>query len=148
MSSRQMTPQFRFEFQTATLSLVVAPPDRAIHPASVIASVSEAIQDHGKAACEALDCFVASLLAMTTQQGNVVVSGATACAEHDGGQGAVSRSRGMTCPSYSSEPPSKRRRGRREGRMLAAPMARLQQKKQAAVTTGTSRTTGLPCAMV
>jgi len=31
--------------------------------------------------------------------------------------------------------PSKRR-GRRECRMLAAPMARLQQKKQAAVTTG------------
>jgi hypothetical protein len=27
-------------------------------------------------------------------------------------------------------------------------MARLQQKKQAAVTTGSARTTGIPCAMV
>jgi len=32
--------------------------------------------------------------------------------------------------------------------MLAAPMARLQQKTQAAVTTGTAGTTGIPCAMV
>jgi hypothetical protein len=32
--------------------------------------------------------------------------------------------------------------------MLAAPMARLQQKKQAAVTTGQAGTTGIPCAMV
>ena len=32
--------------------------------------------------------------------------------------------------------------------MLAAPMARLQQKKQAAVTTGKAGTTGIPCAMV
>src|SRR5262245_23569325 len=35
------------------------------------------------------------------------------------------------------------RRGRREGRVQAAPMARLQQETQAAVTTGTSRTSGL-----
>jgi len=32
--------------------------------------------------------------------------------------------------------------------MQAAPMARLQQKKQAAVTTGKAGTTGIPCAMV
>jgi hypothetical protein len=32
--------------------------------------------------------------------------------------------------------------------MLAAPMARLQQKTQAAVTTGTPTHAGLPCAMV
>ncbi len=32
--------------------------------------------------------------------------------------------------------------------MLAAPMARLQQKTQAAVTTGKAETTGIPCAMV
>jgi hypothetical protein len=32
--------------------------------------------------------------------------------------------------------------------MLAAPMARLQQKKQAAVTTGSTGTTGIPRAMV
>jgi len=38
--------------------------------------------------------------------------------------------------------------GRRECRMLAAPMARLQQGKQAAVTTGKAGTTGIPCAMV
>jgi hypothetical protein len=31
--------------------------------------------------------------------------------------------------------------------MQAAPMARLQQKKQAAVTTGKAGTTGIPCAM-
>jgi hypothetical protein len=31
---------------------------------------------------------------------------------------------------------------------MAAPMARLQQKKQAAVTTGKAGTTGIPCAMV
>ena len=39
-------------------------------------------------------------------------------------------------------------RGRRECRMQAAPMARLQQKKQAAVTTGKAGTTGIPCATV
>jgi hypothetical protein len=32
--------------------------------------------------------------------------------------------------------------------MLAAPMARLQQETQAAVTTGKAGTTGIPCAMV
>ena len=40
------------------------------------------------------------------------------------------------------------RRGRRECRVMASPMARLQQKKQAAVTTGSARSTGIPCAMV
>jgi hypothetical protein len=38
-------------------------------------------------------------------------------------------------------------RGRREGRVLAAPMVACKQ-KAGGVTTGTSRTTGLPCAMV
>jgi hypothetical protein len=38
--------------------------------------------------------------------------------------------------------------GRRECRMQAAPMARLQQKTQAAVTTGPAGTTGIPWAMV
>ena len=39
-------------------------------------------------------------------------------------------------------------RGRRECRVQAAPMARLQQKTQAAVTTGSAKTSGIPCAMV
>ena len=39
-------------------------------------------------------------------------------------------------------------RGRGECRVQAAPMARLQQKKQAAVTTGSARTSGIPRAMV
>ncbi|CCD92882.1 hypothetical protein BRAO375_230022 [Bradyrhizobium sp. ORS 375] len=38
--------------------------------------------------------------------------------------------------------------GRREGRALAAPVARLQNRKQAAVTTGLAETPGLPCATV
>jgi hypothetical protein len=39
-------------------------------------------------------------------------------------------------------------RGRRECRVTTSPMARLQQKKQAAVTTGRAGSTGIPCAMV
>ena len=39
-------------------------------------------------------------------------------------------------------------RGRREGRVQAAPMARQQIKKLAAGTTGLARASGLPCAMV
>src|SRR6201999_1805031 len=42
----------------------------------------------------------------------------------------------------------RRRRGRRECRVQAAPMARLQQKTQAAVTTGSARSSGIPRAMV
>src|SRR5689334_14545215 len=38
-------------------------------------------------------------------------------------------------------------RGRRECRVKASPMARLQKKKQAAVTTGAAVSTGIPCAM-
>jgi hypothetical protein len=38
-------------------------------------------------------------------------------------------------------------RGRREGRALAAPVARLQKEMQAAVTTGLAETPGLPRAM-
>jgi hypothetical protein len=44
------------------------------------------------------------------------------------------------CPSEA--------RGRRECRVQAAPMARQQQKKLAAVTTGSARSSGIPCAMV
>jgi len=32
--------------------------------------------------------------------------------------------------------------------VMTSPMARLQQKKQAAVTTGSARSTGIPCATV
>ena len=39
-------------------------------------------------------------------------------------------------------------RGRMEGRVLAAPMARQQIEKLAAVTTGSAETPSLPCAMV
>jgi hypothetical protein len=39
------------------------------------------------------------------------------------------------------------RRGRRECRVKASPMARLQKEKQAAVTTGSARSSGIPCAM-
>ena len=42
----------------------------------------------------------------------------------------------------------KESRGRRECRVKASPMARLQQRKQAAVTTGSARSSGIPCAMV
>jgi hypothetical protein len=44
--------------------------------------------------------------------------------------------------------PSKFERGRRECRVLAAPMARQQIEKLAAVTTGSAKTSGIPCAMV
>jgi hypothetical protein len=39
-------------------------------------------------------------------------------------------------------------RGRRECRVKASPMARLQKSKQAAVTTGSAESSGIPCAMV
>jgi hypothetical protein len=42
----------------------------------------------------------------------------------------------------------RRMRGRREGRVLVAPAARLQKSKQAAATTGSTGSSGLPCAMV
>jgi hypothetical protein len=45
------------------------------------------------------------------------------------------------------KPPPKDR-GRRECRVMASPMARLQQKMQAAVTTGKAGSTGIPCATV
>jgi hypothetical protein len=48
---------------------------------------------------------------------------------------------------FPSIPPSSRTGGRREGRVPFAPMVRVQ-KKARGRTTGTSRTTGLPCAMV
>ena len=51
-------------------------------------------------------------------------------------------------PSHVSIACPRDQRGRREGRVLAAPMARQQQKKLAAVTTGSAETPGLPCTMV
>jgi hypothetical protein len=62
-------------------------------------------------------------------------------------EGMRERSRDEIRPSLAGHHPQKSG-GRRESRMLAAPMARLQQKKQAAVTTGTPKHAGLPCAMV
>jgi hypothetical protein len=50
-------------------------------------------------------------------------------------------------PELLRRSPSKIR-GRRECRVMTSPMARLQQKKQAAVTTGSAGSTGIPCAMV
>jgi len=60
----------------------------------------------------------------------------------------IQHSRGTKCPGDASIVVPRKDRGRKEGRMLAAPMARLQQKTQAAVTTGTPKHAGLPCAMV
>jgi hypothetical protein len=53
----------------------------------------------------------------------------------------------MICPSFAWSSPSETG-GRRECRVRASPMARLQQKKQAAVTTGSAGSSGIPCAMV
>jgi hypothetical protein len=50
------------------------------------------------------------------------------------------RSRGTWCPSCAFVRSPRKSRGRREGRELAAPMARLQKRKQAAVTTGSAET--------
>ena len=58
-----------------------------------------------------------------------------------------SASRRQSRPGLDDTHPRKQR-GRRECRVKASPMARLQQKKQAAVTTGSARSTGIPCAMV
>ena len=55
------------------------------------------------------------------------------------------RSRGLIRPSFASDRP-RNKGGRREGRAPTAPMVAC--KKHAVVTTGTSRTSGLPCAMV
>ena len=65
----------------------------------------------------------------------------------------TARSRGGSRPSSATAMPCRKARGRGECRMLAAPMslkklARLQQKTQAAVTTGSAETTGIPRAMV
>src|SRR5262245_16272783 len=59
----------------------------------------------------------------------------------------IPHSRDTKCPGFASIF-TPEERGRRECRMLAAPMARLQQGKQAAVTTGKAGTTGIPCATV
>jgi hypothetical protein len=57
-------------------------------------------------------------------------------------------SRGMICPSLACAGRPKENRGRRECRVMTSPMARLQQKTQAAVTTGSAGSTDIPCAMV
>jgi len=69
----------------------------------------------------------------------------------DAGTGAAARSghgsapsRRLTRPSFAGGRPH-RNGGRREGRVQVAPMVAC--KKHAVVTTGTSRTSGLPCAM-
>jgi len=58
------------------------------------------------------------------------------------------QSRGGSRPSHAVDVSLQKAGGRGECRMLAAPMARLQQKTQAAVTTGSAETTGIPRAMV
>jgi len=63
-------------------------------------------------------------------------------------QGTAPRSRGMTLPEVMYRHDPRKKRGRRECRVQAAPMARLQQSKQAAVTTGKAGAAGIPCAMV
>jgi hypothetical protein len=65
----------------------------------------------------------------------------------DIGENRRQHSRGMISPSFASSSPSKIR-GRRECRVMASPMARLQKKMQAAVTTGSAGSTGIPRAMV
>ena len=50
-------------------------------------------------------------------------------------------------PEFSGKRAPQTRRGRRECRVKASPMARLQQRKQAAVTTGSAGSSGIPCAM-
>src|SRR5215471_16572864 len=59
-----------------------------------------------------------------------------------------SHSRGTSVPELSKRTALEIMRGRREGRVQAAPMARQQIKKLAAVTTGLAGASGLPCAMV
>ena len=73
-----------------------------------------------------LDCFAS--LAMTEQD-------------------MRSPSRGMSCPSFAIPTALIANRGRGEGRVFATPMARLQQKMQAAGTTGLAATSGPPRAM-
>jgi hypothetical protein len=59
-----------------------------------------------------------------------------------------SQSRGALCPSCAASETLENSRGRRECRVKASPMARLQTKKQAAVTTGSAGSSGIPCATV
>src|SRR6185437_2245957 len=51
-------------------------------------------------------------------------------------------------PGHASTCVPRKQEGTGNAGCSAAPMARLQQKKQAAVTTGPAGTTGIPCAMV
>ena len=62
-------------------------------------------------------------------------------------KGVRPHSRGANCVRVLLQVTLWIERGRRECRVLAAPMARLQNKKQAAVTTGSAETSGIPCAM-
>ena len=74
---------------------------------------------------DSLDCFVATLLAMTSFS-------------------ILAASSARVLPRHHP----RKIGGRRECRAQAAPMARLQQETQAAVTTGSAKTSGIPCAMV
>ena len=58
--------------------------------------------------------------------------------------GARPRSRGIRRPSLIATGPHRKARGRRECRVKASPMARLQQRKQAAVTTGQAEHPAFP----
>jgi hypothetical protein len=57
------------------------------------------------------------------------------------------RSRGMRCPSRVLKRRPQHREGAGKAGCRLTPAARLQQRKQAAVTTGSTGSTGLPCAM-
>ena len=86
-----------------------------------------------------------------TDRANAHPMSRVSCGHHSHQPVKEPRGHGFTfsrheCPSDARNVPSKNR-GRRECRMLAAPMARLQQETQAAVTTGKAGTTGIPCAM-
>ena len=63
---------------------------------------------------------------------------------HDGEGDVSPHSRGTIWARVMHHSRPSEARGRRECRVLAAPMARLQQKKQAAVTTGTPQQPAFP----
>ena len=58
------------------------------------------------------------------------------------------RSRPADAPELFTRSRPQSKRGRRECRATASPVARQQQEKLAAVTTGSARSSGIPCAMV
>ncbi len=92
---------------------------------SVIASAAK----QSRAVDGTLDCF--AVLAMTTLRYLAVIDRTDARLQF----------RGMTCPGYARSAHPHRTGGRREGRALAAPVARLLKKMQAAGTTGSAEIT-------